>query len=388
MKLTENSENDCSNGWGFPHSGHSKIWPLYPEANATYWFYAITRTEEDTTGLKFEGEFAHARFQSFTVYDDKRTPLAWISDVEITANENNENPYLPGVDRNTTNRKYTVAVVPEDTPVTGDCKVLTFPKNKTSISIWLRVYLPDQEVAHRKDGLSGGVPLPSIHAFTPPDLNNAAPCPQAGSINSNPPTGLPPNNSADKALFYRVPFGDLYPNMHNAYLTSYFDDVADKVAVVRFRAPTFADTFRRRSEQHDVIVEGNEVRYWSFNVGGAVYANTTACLADYDAKVTEDGYVFTVFGRESPKLKESADALGYNFLDWGAHNSPVVIYRNLLAAFAGGANNVPLYKDVKESADRKIGEYAPVGFIYASPEDFEANYDESIFDTIEYPANP
>lgn len=378
MKNTENSNNDCSTGWSLPHSGHSRVWQLYPDGNATYWFYAITRGEEDTTGLRFEGEFGHARFQSFTVYDDITGKIVEaLCDTDIEPDPGGQNPYRPDVNRNTTNRNYTVTVVPEGSVAQGLTNVLAFPKEMTRISIWLRVYLADQEVAHRKDGLSGGVPLPGIHAFdsaTDADV----PCPPAGSIQARVPPEPPPANSENQALFYRVSFGTLYPNQHNAYLASLFENVGEKVAVVRFKAPTFADTSSRRSEQHDVILKGNEVRYWSLNVGGKVNANTSACLADYEARVTEDGYVYSVFGGQQPSVREKAAALGYNFLGWGGHTSPVVIYRNLVADFPGGANNVDPGQSAGES---NIGDYAPIGFIYASPEEFLANYDESIFDT-------
>jgi hypothetical protein len=388
MKNTRDDYDDCTQDWSIPHSGDKKYWPMYPDGNSTYWHYAIVRHTtdksefDDRTGLKFEGEFSHARFQSFTVYDDDTgKALKALRDTEIYPDSDNENPYWLNVDRNTPNRKYTIAVVPEGSVIKGINNVLEFSNNVKNISIWLRMYLPDQDIANEQDGASGGVPLPGIRAF---NIKTEAPahCPQkpvGKGITINPPDLLPPANTDGKVLFYRMSFSDIYPNKDNAYLASLFDSVNDKVAVVRFRPPTFPDTF---NEQSDVILEEKEVRYWSLNVGGAKITNTIACLADYEAKVAGDGFVYIVLGRKRPAVTEKTEALEYNFLPWGGHADAVVIYRNLAinSNFAGGADKIDLYENTGVSADQKLHEYAPIGILYDSVEEFLTSYDESSFD--------
>lgn len=388
MQDTKSIQGDCSTGWSHARSGSSKVWPMYPEGNSTYWYYAINRDEDDTTGIRFEGEFGHARFQSFTLYDDATIEIKKaLRDTEIDADDKNQNPYQTGVDRNTIDRRYTVTVVPEGSALEGLSNVMTFPKCVKKISIWLRMYLPDEQVAGGEDGLSGGVPLPNIYAFNAAtEARETVPCPPTGRINISLPDNLPPANTDGKALFYRVSFGNLYPNQHNAYLATLFESVNEKVAVVRFKPPTFNNTFSDEADEHDEILADKEVRYWSLNVGGAKVANTTACLADYEARVAEDGYVYTVFGRQLPAVKEKADALGYNFLGWGGHTDAVVIYRNLVTAadFMGGADKVRPYEETQQSADQSLGEayaeYAPIGLLYNSVEEFLANYDGKRFD--------
>lgn len=392
MTDTKNTNDDCSMGWSHARSGDSKLWPMYPEGNSTYWYYAISRDEKDTIGLRFEGEFGHARFQSFTVYnEDNGAIVRALRDSEIEPETGSQNPYRLNVERNTTHRSYSVAVVPEGSAVEGLSNVLQFPKGLTKLSIWLRMYLPDEEVTTEENGASGGVPLPSIHAFNAKtETHEPAACPQDGRITISLPDDLPPANPDGNALFYRVSFGPLYPNQHNAYLASLFEAVNEKVAVVRFKPPTFADTFSHKHDNDEHCVTGAEtqVRYWSLNVGGAKVANTTACLADYEAKVAPDGYVYTLFGRQRPAVKEKADALGYNFLGWGGHTDAVVIYRQLVAAgtFLGAAATVKPYAETGESADQSLGEeyaeYAPFGLVYNSVADFLANYDESSFKTL------
>ena len=134
--------NDCTSDWSIPFSG-TKRWVLFdPDMNATYWYYAVTREENDTTGFRFHGKFAHARYQAYNVYNDETKDLVWgddpthasaLSDVNIVPDPGSNNPFLLAVPRDTRDRDYTVWVVPEEADTTGLTNVITFPTSVTQL---------------------------------------------------------------------------------------------------------------------------------------------------------------------------------------------------------------------------------------------------------------
>ena len=396
MKKKDVEPGNCTADWGIAFSGSKRWTPLLPDMNATYWYYAITLDTKGTTGIEFHGQFGHARYQGFNVYNDDTGDLVWgsdnlehkssLRDVDIEPDAGSKNPYRPGVNRNTPNRDYTVWLVPDGTDTSAysleDTNVITFPPgaeraSKIHLSVYLRVYLPDpppedQDLKDIPDYLSGWVPLPSIRAIDP-KTGLAVHCPETRPF---PGTGkLPPGpgeNERHEVFFYRATGADYYPNQDNAYLVSIFKKINDKVAVIRVKPPTYTNT----SDPTSTIPDPAEVRYWSFNVYSPKLTNVTACLADYQATVAKDGFVYLVLGRRLPSILKKAE--GLNFLPWGLHEKIVLMYRHILPKdpkeFQGSAANVPVFDLDKvtlrhpreeQSADKFIGDYAPQG-VYCS----------------------
>jgi hypothetical protein len=131
-----------------------------------------------------------------------------------------------------------------------------------------------------------------------------------------------------------------------------------------------------------------EVRYWSFDVNSTLLTNVTACLADHQATVAEDGFVYLALGREVPEILKKVKAFGLNFLPWGAHEEILLVYRQILANFASSARAVPVfdpthyretqsaYCSFKMNTDPALDldvDYAPVGAYY-SETDFLDNF--------------
>src|SRR5215471_19597774 len=121
MKPTATKQSDCSSAWSIPLSGQDRWVPYGPDMNATYWFYPFSRATADTFGIKFQGQFAHARYQGFNIYNgdngqlingDGSTPSS-IRDVNIVPDPGSENPFQLGIDRDVEDRSYTVVLVPE-----------------------------------------------------------------------------------------------------------------------------------------------------------------------------------------------------------------------------------------------------------------------------------
>jgi len=380
MGKDNNQQGDCTSGWSIAWSGSKRWVPFDPDMNATYWYYAITRAPGDTIGFKFQGQFGHARYQGFNVYNDKTGDFVWgddsthkssLRDVDTAPDLGSNNPYLLAVPRNTPDRNYSLWVVPEGSDTSKYSNFITFPQDIEWPSIYLRVYLPDQNLKDDPDYLSGGVPLPTIEAF---DTRTGAPvdCPPTRVIkpSGNMPTG-PGANTDGKVLFYRLAGGGLYPNQDSAYLASIFKQIDDTVAVIRVKPPTHAHT----NDPDGILRAQPMVRYWSFNVYSIKLTNVTACLADYQAAVAQDGFVYLVLGRRTPAILKKAK--GLNFLPWGAHQEIVLAYRNMVPEpyFPYSAAAVPFFNPdsgeprERQSAENSIGDYAPIG-VYCSEESF------------------
>src|SRR6185295_11055635 len=209
------------------------------------------------------------------------------------------NPFLLAVPRNTPDRDYTVWVVPEGADTSGLTNVITFPTSVTQLSIFLRVYLP-----------SGEGPLPTIESFDTA-TGSPAPCLPTRNIFADISGGdgsTAPNpgaNTDGQVRFYRLGGGGLYPNEDSAYLATIFKEIGDSVAVIRFKPPTFTDT----SDAAGIIPSQAMTRYWSFNVYSIKITNVTACLADDQAVVAKDGFVYIVLGRRTPELLEKTEGM-------------------------------------------------------------------------------
>jgi hypothetical protein len=388
-------EYDCTGGWSRAMTGQLRVVPYGPDTYATYWFYAFVRKPGDAFGIRFSGQYAHARFTSFNVYDavgdlinPPGGPRSSLLDTDIEPDPGSLNPFRLAVDRATPDRAYTLLVVPEGSP-TGDApNVITFPDSATLVSVYLRVYVPDPDLAGRYR-LQGGVPLPAIEAFVPA-TGERYPCPQQvlGQDSQGGKDLLPPANHDGEVRFYRNSADGYYPNGDAAYLYSLFDPPGDSVAVIRMKQPTVTHTDRSGG----ILGATPMVRYWSFNVYTEL-TTATACLPDFQARPDEHGVVTLVLARPHPEVIRKVEEEGWNFLPWSplshlaeAGDLPpllqdkdpqtvAVVYRNLVAnpAFAWSTWAVPQYDPAlpaePQSAGYFMGEYAPQG-TYCSVEEF------------------
>src|ERR687891_332852 len=80
----------------------------FPDEAAIYWvggYQALPGMR-----IRIDGEFPHARYMSFNVYDQAQRPLDAIADAEIVPNEGSENPFVEGAKRDVESRSYSVFV--------------------------------------------------------------------------------------------------------------------------------------------------------------------------------------------------------------------------------------------------------------------------------------
>lgn len=123
--------------WDYPSVG-------FIDLNAAYYYYLFNAAENDTLRFEFSGEFPHSRYMSFTLYNvTNQLPVGVLNDFEIEPDPGNQNPFVPGTDRATVDRSYTVRMVPEGSAQAGLPNALVIPADVEIACLLLRVYLPD-----------------------------------------------------------------------------------------------------------------------------------------------------------------------------------------------------------------------------------------------------
>lgn len=364
LASTSSRADDCTGNWEiFSSVPYKEV--AFPDTAVTYYRYRFV-APSGPIGLKLTGEFPHARYMNFNAYDQTTQDSSFsLPDLSITPDEGSLNPFIPGVDRETTRRSYTVWAVSHGSHVAFPGNTIQMPAPKAQngkqlVELWYRVYSPD-----RGKGPLGGVSLPIVTAVNLTTQQSAV-CPVVEKTDSSSlptTTNLPPENSEDEIHFYRTRGIGLYANLDNHYLVTRLR--SRQVGVLRFRAPSFPDT----GAGGGVCKGGTDVRYWSLCMGG-FSTKTSGCVADGDLKVGPDGFVTVVLGPS--RIAASVKAKGLNFLSYGNFVFSVLIYRNLLSdpQFAGDIGKVqawppeessPVHSALEHAAHQFLGEYAPRG---------------------------
>jgi hypothetical protein len=381
------SKRWCAPSWGRPfHLAQGNI--AFPDAYSAYWvrFLSASQTAKQL-GFKIQGQFAHARYQSFVAYDHAEQGMVAqaMLDRDLAPDMGSHNPFLPGTARDLPERAYTLWWIPEGSrPPESAQNVLTYRPGSPS-QLMLRIYVPD-------DGrdMTGGVGLPvvTLHDLATgearpctPDitlgLGDLLPWKDLTTLTAQAPSR--PSNPPGRVHFWAEPRGHyaLYQNPHNDYLVSFPAPpyLGGEVVVMRFKPPNVPQTRDGRTP----LTGSEQVRYWSMCLGG-LSTQTSACVPDFEAKLDAEGYV-TVVISDAPEITGHATRM--NLLSWGSHVIPVLIYRNLAtertaaAPFPGDLQRVPPPEAEKEPmefvAERFIGPYAPVG-VQCSSAAFLDNY--------------
>jgi hypothetical protein len=377
----------CNSSWGNPfYLEHGNI--AFPDAYGAYWVRFLSGSQTNKRmGFKIQGQFAHARYESFVAYAqaDQGTAVQALLDRDMAPDAGSHNPFLPGTARDVVERSYTLWWTPEGSrPPEQAQNVLTYRPGSASQLI-LRIYAPDEG----RDMIGGvGVPSVTLHDLT---TGQAIPCTRDVTLGIS--DLLPwrdlttftvqapsrPANPVGRVHFWAERRGNfsLYQNPHNDYLVSFpaHPSLGRDVVVMRFKSPNFPHTKDGRTP----FTGSEHVRYWSMCMAG-VSSQTSACVPDFNAILDSDGYVTLVI---SDAQDVKSHAKGVNLLSWGSHVIPVLIYRNLVTertsveGFPGDLQQVlppAADKDPMEFvAERFIGRYAPVGVQCTSAE-FLENY--------------
>jgi len=370
--------------WEAPYIGSSKDVLYLPDANAVYWRYGWERSPQDKNGYIIQGKVPNARYFSYNLYDDiTKSSLGSLTDFNIKLDEANN---------------YTIYVVPIGTKLAKD-NVIYFDNKLTKLSVVLRHYLP-------KDDIYGNVEIPKISKFdctnniikvaeesakvpkiSKEDIEKYL-IPMFNKIMENPDENIKKliHNYKNKSLnieelickqvvsgafnffnkggviySFNLNSDGTYPNNDNHYLTMPIVRDNDDILVVKFKAPVFP------KDKNDF--NSCDVRYFSISQGDELTYNYQT-IADYQFKISADGYIYLIIGNETKEIKDKAKQLDVNFMPWLVHEKMLLIYRNMLPSpnFVYGANSVNKLdktKPVKDQvANRFIGNYAPTGFMF------------------------
>lgn len=365
--------------------GSSKNVPLLPDSNVNYFLYTFTRKAGDKLGIRIKGQFGHARYLSYNVYDNNTLgTVGSITDRNIEPDAGSQNPFRPGVDPNVSARNYTVNICPNSITQDTYPNELPYDDKLENIGIILRYYVPEGDKY-------ASVPLPSVEAFDistgqtlatpPPSIRDFSAQFKQKSQKITTLLSLAGLFEAPKDIFfYKFSGVFLYPNKDNYYLFTPITFNKNQVILFRFKAPTFPTD--------NTQFGTSDVRYFSICLSDAksyTYSTTT----DLDFKVAaSDGYINIVIGDEDAALRAKAAGLNYIVLPPELKNNVkgVIVYRHLLTnpAFPYSMGLVP---DLSTSinlpnllnlstlqAQTYMGPYAPLGR-KMTPAQFLANFD-------------
>ncbi len=328
----------------------------YPDESATYWvggYQALPGTR-----LRIEGEFPHARYMSFNVYDQAQRPIDAIADVQVVPDPGSRNPFPPGAKRNPKQRSYTAFVEfgarperPEDrapnTLYTGTGQ--SGAPNVNGALIY-RVYIPDRG---RDEAGGTGIPTVTLQAA------DGGPAPRSACSDLAKPPGpgvneqvaasdaelpLPGRTASDppawrkfvNVLYTAFPSqttqelggsGGFFSNVDNAYLAASVSRELGKIVVTRMRAPTFPDT-RDGAKR----MPRGELRYFSLCENEFASQRFIACRADDQTVVDRDGFATYVMSTPAQRPETATARCGVTWLPWGPFRSGLLIYRHMLPA--------------------------------------------------------
>ncbi len=352
--------------------------------------------------IRISGEFPHARYMSFNVYDPLLRPLDGITDVKIVPDPGRSNPFVEGADRTGSSRRsYTVFIDFGAPPAHRAPNTLYTGAGQNGLpnvqgTFIYRIYIPDRG---RDDTGGVGLPTVTIEPTTSTGTPAPSPCaniakPTVSGINellaaqstpadlplpggTNPPTWRKFVNLASSLAVNLVGSpnpggidldalggsGGFLSNKDNAYVSVPINRGTGQIVVTRFRAPTFPNTRPGAAR-----MPGGDLRYWSMCQNDPLTQRVIACLNDDRAVLSKDGNVTFVVSTPGARPPSATAACGANWIPWGLNPRAVLIYRNMLPN-PTFAQSIQLAKVDHEAAT--MGNYLPVSTYYANAAAYE-----------------
>jgi hypothetical protein len=349
---------------------------LAVDTNAVYW--GGTYAALPGTRIRIEGDYPHARYFSWNLYDSAARPTDALADFELQPD--------PGGGRYTAFIEVGArpAAPAPNTLHTGDSRGGTF---------LYRVYVPD-----RRQDAKGGVPLPTVsferaggaggapgipacnelqapYAWQLNDLIAGAPAlPDPTADGQGYPGRNPPRwrlfenfcasavdimlDNEDGEQFHpdaRERCGDgpgFFSNRDIAYVFTGTSRGFGEVLVLRARAP------RRRA-----------LRYWSFCQYEPATQRVISCRRDRQVKVGRRRFYKIVVSTAQSRPRNARRACGVTWMPWGPQTQGLLIYRHMLPrrSFRQAIQNV----EEPGEERRVMGRFYPRGRYYADAAAFE-----------------
>ena len=368
----------------------------FPDEAAVYWIGAYQALPG--TRIRIDGDFPHARYMSFNVYDQAQRPIDAITDVEIAPNADGENPFVEGAKRDGEDRSYSVFIEfgprPEQPADRAPNTIYTGTGQNGAPnlngSLIYRVYMPDSGYDE-----TGGTGIPT--ATLQPQGGGPAPRSECADVaKPTPPGGLNQQVAASNAdiplpgrtatqpptwrrfvnLLYALAPSDItrelggnggfFSNVHNAYLATTVSRDFGQVVVTRMRVPTFPDTRPGPKKMRE-----GQVRYFSLCENELLSQRFIACRTDDQTVVDRDGFATYVMSTPEHRPATATAECGVTWLPWGPFHRGQLIYRHMLPGsdFAEAIQNAEVEHEVAT-----MGDYFPTSRYYADA----AAYDQEV----------
>ncbi len=377
---------------------------LYPDEAAQYWTAGYLGLPG--TRVRIEGQYPHSRYMSFNAYDPLLRPVDALSDVQIQPDSGSTNPFAGGANRNAAQRDYTVYIEGGAKPASpASNTIYTGDLNLAGAFIY-RIYIPDagqdefggvglprafleipglgdleislldcsrlskpsgQQLndifsslgsSSQLDIVSpGGYPNPEFTKFV--NLGVAA----VGVIFGSPGTEEI-RDALQGPLVDLAGSGGFASNIDNAYVSAVINRSFGQVAVVRARAPTFADTRGGAA----TMPAGVDLRYFSMCQNEAATQRFIACRSDDQTAVDQNGYFNYVISTAPERPSNARLECGFTWMPWGPVARGLLIYRHMLPdpGFTESIQNATFRNE-----RATMGEYLPTVSYAKTRADFE-----------------
>jgi hypothetical protein len=392
--------------WVEPTTDRENI--IYPEETTTYESGLVPVPPGGYTEIT--GDFPHSRFFSFqTSGVTGKNVGGWVDNL-IKPDPGSTDPFIPGANRTTTHRSYTMRVVDGPMPAGGPAQNTLYSASTdgtirsvpATALVTMRYYLPDHGL-----GRMAGVPAPTVTMVLPSGIRlptptctdklgdpgytqllaglgtEKAPVPGSGPLVAhrspvwhkfvNAPTGLlgggTDNDLLSQTIYDpltgytgRLPAG-FFENVYINYVYTATSPDFGQVAVFRARLPTTPRTYGGEPR-----MGAGQLRFWSTCAGNYPTTATYACLVDKDMPIDHHREFTLAISTAAARPRNATAKCGVAWLPAGPTAQTVVILRNMLPA----PNFKQAIQNVQPGHEKAgMGPYLPSGHYDKTTRDFE-----------------
>ena len=308
---------------------------LAVDTNAVYW--GGTYAGLPGTRIRIEGQFPHARYMSWNVYDSTAKPVDALADFRLRRSGSSYTAFIEFGPK--------PAQPAPDTLYSGDSRGGTF---------LYRVYVPN-----RGQDAKGGVPLPKVslepaggaggapgldlcrelqapYAWQLNDLIEGSPAPPDPTDDDN---GFPGRRTPHWRLFTNLCASAVDVMLDNEDGQKFHPQAAERCGdgpgflsnrdIAYIYAPTsrgFGEVLSLRAR----APRRRALRYWSFCQYEPASQRVIACRRDNRVNVGRRGYYRIVVSTAQARPRNARRACGVTWLPWGPATQGLLIYRHML----------------------------------------------------------
>ena len=309
---------------------------LAVDTNAVYW--GGTYAALPGTRIRIEGQYPHARYFSWNLYDSAARPTDALSDFELTPS--------PG-------GGYTAFIEVGEPPANPAPNTLYTGESRGGTFLY-RVYVPD-----RGQDAKGGVPLPKVSFEQAGGMGGAPGLPACGELQAPyawqlndlvaeaPPApdptadgnGFPGRNPPNWRLFQNFCASAVDIMLDNEDGESFHPDAYERCGdgpgffSNRDIAYVFTGTSRGFGEVLSIRARAprrRALRYWSFCQYEPASQRVISCRRDSQVKVGPRRFYKLVISTPQSRPRNARRACGVTWMPWGPQTQGLLIYRHML----------------------------------------------------------